>query len=152
MRRLLTAVVTLGALTVGLLGVTAPAQAAGEKRGASSQEANPNPGNPALPNPGDPNWLGALVPELQQEIFQYLPERSLGQLAQVDKNLPPQVAARHENLCPDAKGVVYAHTPDQLDRALKQQDPKNTKLGIAHALTEAQQTDITAALDAGTLT
>ncbi len=149
MRRLLTAVVTLGALTVGLLGVTAPAHAAGEKRGASSQAEIP---------PGPDPFTTLPQEVVVDEIFKYLPEKSLAQLDQVDKTLQGQVTAHHDALHPDSTGFIYAHTSTQLTAALEHARKANdapdkiTKLGVAHALTDDQQTAVTAALQAGNLT
>ncbi|MBA3489401.1 MAG: hypothetical protein H0T78_07630 [Longispora sp.] len=144
MRRFLTAAVTLGAITAGLLGTTAPAHAM--KRACEAEVIT----DPDVAT--DPCLIETLPDELWGVICANLPEASMGQLGQVDKKRDQRIAGyRASNLHTDA-GVVYAHTSEQLADALRpNRKPEITHLGIAMALTAAEQTLVTGALDAETL-
>ncbi|MBA3488448.1 MAG: hypothetical protein H0T78_02715, partial [Longispora sp.] len=168
MRRLLTATITLGAITAGVLGVNAPAHAMiraceANATGCGADGTNPDVAQPAAvapdavqPDAAQPaavQPLDMLIPDAWEVIFGNLPEKSLAQLDQVDTQLHQLVTDHHDNLQPNAHGFVYTHTSEQLDQALAERSQRNiTKLGIAHTLTEGQQAAITAALQKDELT
>ncbi len=153
MRRFLTAAITLGAIIAGVLGVTAPAHAMKEAcetevTGCNTGGADPDTVQPAAVQP-----LDLLVADAWGVIFGNLSETSLAQLDQPDTQLHQMVTDHHDNLHPNVNGFVFTHTSAQLDRALDERAERNiTKLGVAHALTHAQQAAVTAALEAGDLT
>ncbi len=167
MRRFLTAAVTLGAVTAGVLGVTAPAHAM--KRACDDEVANVVvDADAAAPISVDPD---ALPPEVWGEICGHLSVEGQGQLAQTDKKRHNRVSEHRigqTHLRPDAQDVVHVYTSQQLTLALTPRVDEAGKplldadgqplpqiaslLGVHMALDEAQQTAISNALKAEQLT
>ncbi|MBA3489583.1 MAG: hypothetical protein H0T78_08580, partial [Longispora sp.] len=142
MRRFLTAAVTLGAVTAGVLGVTAPAHAM--KRAcdddvaqvvveANAAEAQAADADGAEPVPGDPDALPA---EVWGVICGQLPLEGQGRLAQTDKLRNSHVSEyRKSHVRPDTKDVVHVYSTQQLEAALAPRvDEAGKPLPLVHEL------------------